>query len=99
MTDIVALMADVLATHECTYGEDGGFCCTAAECDWTGQGGDFYTHVAQVLTAELKLTDEWSDDIAGPDWGRHHRWVTPRTFYPGPGRLASDKRLEEKYGV
>lgn len=45
--------------------------------------------LADDLVSELGLKQEWSDDLAGPEWCRYSRWVTETTSHPGPKRLAA----------
>jgi hypothetical protein len=45
--------------------------------------------LAELLVTELGLHQEWSDDIAGPDWARYSRWVTKTVRNSGPSRLAA----------
>lgn len=45
--------------------------------------------IVEAIVDGLGLTQEWSDDIAGPDWQRYSRWVTETTAHPGPSRLAA----------
>lgn len=46
-------------------------------------------HQAEMLVAELDITEEWSHDVAGPEWMQYCRWVTATTSYPGPKRIAA----------
>lgn len=59
------------------------------------KSADFYRGKAEAfrqaadIIASLGLTLEWSDDIAGPDWQRHSRWVSKTTDHPGKICLAA----------
>lgn len=48
-----------------------------------------YRVMAVAVISALGLTEEWSDDVAGPDWQRYRRLVTPPVAYPGPKRIAA----------
>lgn len=55
------------------------------DCRCSIHGGDnSYAAQAAAVVEKLGLTEEWSDDIGGPEWGRHRRFITPRQFHPGP---------------
>lgn len=51
--------------------------------------GQVAHHFAEVVLRALGLAEEWSDDIAGPDWCRYRRLVTEPEAHPGPRRIAA----------
>lgn len=46
-------------------------------------------HQAEMIVAELGITEEWSSDVAGPQWMQYCRWVTETVNHPGPKRIAA----------
>lgn len=42
-----------------------------------------------ALLSALGLEQEWTDDVAGPDWQRYSRWVSKTTKHPGLKRVAA----------
>lgn len=60
------------------------------KCGWKGTTQrEANEHLAQMIAADMGFTQEWSDDIGGPDWMRYSRWVSETEQHPGPSRLAA----------
>jgi hypothetical protein len=45
-------------------------------------------HATRIASAVLALfSEEWSDDVGGPDWARYCRWVSETEVHHGPKYL------------